>query len=221
MSTKKSKGNKNLSSKSDRSGSPHSQSSVDSKGRSPDSTLKGKSPPQSKKGRSSIIRNKKQVETPKELSPEEEQAQKEELRRKYIDEKCTVLDISFRNGVRKEIVIEDERFSCYSDLQRAIARYTPRSKEMYWCQTSEGITVDPRTFKENQKRFRIIELHAKKMIPPIYPLVGIKWEFYNYSGGAPPGWVDVMEIQRKKKEADLEKEKEREHAMKMLDIIET
>jgi len=153
------------------------------------------------------------------LTAEEELAKKEEERKKFIDEKCTILAFSFKSGVKKEVVIE-ERFVCYSDLQRAIARYTPRSNEMYWCQTSDGTTVDPKSFKENQKRFRIIELHAKKMIPPIYPLVNLKWEFFSYGGGCPPGWVDVMEIQRKKKLAEIEKQKEKEQAMKMLDIIE-
>jgi hypothetical protein len=229
-----SKGRKGVAQVGARSGSPQSQSSTDSKGpqKKAKQDSKGKggtnspSPPSSKKGKgggvsTNVKKNKDNKKELKELTAEEEEAQRKELRRKYVDEYCTVLDFSFRNGTRKEIVLEDERFLCYSDLQRAIARHTPRSNEMYWCQTSEGATVDPKAFKENQKRFRIIELHAKKMIPPFYPLVGIKWDFYNYAGGAPPGWVDVMEVQRRKREVELEKEREREAAMKMLDVIES
>lgn len=42
------------------------------------------------------------------------------------------------------------------------------------------------------------------------PIYQIRWEFYDYHGGAPEGWVDRIEVEKKKKEAAARAAKERE-----------
>ena len=38
----------------------------------------------------------------------------------------------------------------------------------------------------------------------------MRWEFYDYHGGAPDGWVDRIEVEKKKKEAIARAQRERE-----------
>jgi hypothetical protein len=55
------------------------------------------------------------------------------------------------------------------------------------------------------------------------PQMEIRWEFYDYHGGAPPGWVDRMEVEKKKKENAIKAAREREKndaiAAKMMDRL--
>ena len=165
----------------------------------------------------------------KQLTSEEEQAlelaeleRKKEERRKFIEDNCTTLCCIYadENRTKCEKIVE-ERIENYSDLQRHIARLHPNSTSMFMIQYFDSTEiVNPKRFKPSAK-LKIIEVLANKVTPnprkmPIFP---IKWEFYNYHGGHPRGWVDMMEVRRKKKMEEEARVKRLDKANQMLSSL--
>jgi len=152
-----------------------------------------------------------QIYTPEELA---------EKRRKFVEERCTKLLFIRRDEARtrEEKLIED-RPIYYSDLQRFIAKFTPKSNEMYVVYDMDDNIIGPHNFKP-AKMFKVLEMFTNRMTPEFYPKVPVKWEFYNYSGGRPKNWVDMMEQRRRAKfEAD-NKEKQQKKAENLLRSLE-
>lgn len=163
------------------------------------------------------VSKKKHVNKPTQAYTPEELAEK---RRKFIDERCTKLLFIRRDEARtrEEKIIED-RPIYYSDLQRFIAKFMPRSNEMYVVYDMEDNIIGPHNFKP-AKMFKVLEMFTNRMTPEFYPKVPVKWEFYNYGGGRPKNWVDMMEQRRRAKfEAD-NKEKQQKKTEKLLKSLE-
>jgi hypothetical protein len=68
------------------------------------------------------------------------QSTREELRIKYIQESCTTLNFVYASGSRRECLIEHQMES-YSDLQRAVAKLHPRSKQLFMIQSEDGAQI--------------------------------------------------------------------------------
>ena len=176
------------------------------------------------------VSNKKDVKkVKKQLTSEEEQAleeaereRKKEERRQFILDNCTTLYFIYadENRTKCEKVVE-ERIENYSDLQRHIARLHPNSKSMFMIQYFDSADiVNPKRFKPSAK-LKVIEILANKVTPNPrkMPTLPITWEFYKYHGGHPRGWVDMMEVRRKKKMDEENQAKRLDKANQMLSSL--
>jgi len=168
-------------------------------------------------------KNKKRAppkKAPSEKTPEELAAE----RAKYVLEFCTKLVFIAKDGTRSEKIVEDVRMKEYHDLQRLLAKLTPRSMAMYTTQFANGDIITPETFREEGvycvRTMPYARLDRGGFPGKVFPLVAINWEFYNYHAGAPAGWKDVMkERQEAKANAKRDEELKRIRDQEALELI--
>jgi|MDTB01.3.fsa_nt_gb hypothetical protein len=159
---------------------------------------------------------KKKDEAVVELTEEEKAIKEVEKRKKYILERCTLLQFIMLDKTEREVLCEGERCELYTDLQRLVAKKTPRSLQIFIIQDHEtGVIMTSENFKHTHS-YRVKEMANRKLEATAKsrwrPQVDPRWEFYDYHAGAPPGWVDPIEEEKKRK-ARLEREaKERKKA---------
>lgn len=127
-------------------------------------------------------------------------SEREEKRREFAREHGTILFIVFCDGTTKEVFCADN-FTRYFDLQREIAKNTPRKNGIFAIQDKAGDIISSENFQPGHY-YKIKEL-PKRHIPLIYPLVHNKWEFKKYHG-QPRDWVDPVEAARLAEEARLQ-----------------
>ena len=158
-------------------------------------------------------RGQKKEEEKVELTEEQKEAAAKEKRDKFVKNYCTRLDFAFKDGSTKSKLLEGERFDTYVQLQRALARETPRSLQVFMCLSASGAVLTADTFKEANE-YRIKEMPNAKIEATakskFKPQVDLRWEFYDYHGGAPEGWVDQIEVEKGKKEKAKRAARERE-----------
>jgi hypothetical protein len=173
-----------------------------------------------KAGRKSVVkggkRGKKQEEEKVELTEEEKAEQKAEQRRNFIKNHCTNLKFILLDNTIREKLCEGERCERYPDLQRLIAKNTPRSLQIFIPQDYEtGEITTSENFKE-QHEYRVKEMRNYKLESTAKsrwrPQVDPRWEFYEYHGGPPPNWVDPIEEEKKRKIKAEKEKKDREKA---------
>jgi hypothetical protein len=156
-------------------------------------------------------RKKKEEEV--ELTPEEKAAKAAAARLKFVQDYCTNLVFKNKDGTVTERLLEGERMETYTELQRALARVTPRSARVFMLMSKEGKILTPENFT-NANSYIVKEMINAKIEATakskFKPSVDLRWEFYDYHGGAPPGWVDKIEVEKKKKELALKAARERE-----------
>jgi hypothetical protein len=126
--------------------------------------------------------------------------ERETKRRQFAKTHGTVLMIVFHDGSSKEVFCGDY-FTRYFDLQREIAKNTPRKNGIFAIQDENGEIISSHNFQPGHY-YKIKEL-PKRHIPLIYPLVHHKWEFKRYHG-MPKDWVDPVEAARLAEEARLQ-----------------
>lgn len=169
-------------------------------------------------GRKSAVikggRKKKEEEV--ELTEEEKAEKKAEARRKFVLNHCTNLKFLMQDNSVREKLCEGERCEHYPDLQRLIAKYTPRSLQIFIPQDFEtGEIITSENFKESHA-YRVKEMKNRKLEATAKsrwrPQVDPRWEFYEYHGGPPPGWVDPIEEEKQRKIRAEKEKKEREKA---------
>lgn len=126
--------------------------------------------------------------------------ERETKRREFAKVHGTVLLIIFHDGNTKELFCADY-FTRYFDLQREIAKNTPRKNGIFAIQNERGEIISSHNFQP-EHYYKIKEL-PKRHVPLIYPLVHHKWEFKRYHG-MPRDWVDPVEAARQAEEARLQ-----------------
>ena len=167
-------------------------------------------------GRKSAVikggRKKKEEEV--ELTEEEKAEKKAEARRKFVLNHCTNLKFLMQDNSVREKLCEGERCEHYPDLQRLIAKYTPRSLQIFIPQDFEtGEIITSENFKESHA-YRVKEMKNRKLEATAKsrwrPQVDPRWEFYEYHGGPPPGWVDPIEEEKQRKIQEAVEKKKQE-----------
>lgn len=158
-------------------------------------------------------RRKKEESKEVELTEEQKAAKKEADRKKFIQNYCTRLDFTMKDGSTHSKLLEAVRMETYTELQRALARVTPRSLQIFMCLSTTGDVLTPENFKEAEA-YRIKEMPNAKIEAvaksKFKPKLDPRWEFYDYHGGAPEGWVDRIEVEKQKKKRAAQAAKERE-----------
>jgi hypothetical protein len=171
-------------------------------------------------------RKKKEEVKEVELTEEEIAVKKAADRKKFVNLYCTRLDFQMKDGTTHSKLLEGERMETYVELQRALARVTPRSLQIFMCLNMDGKVLTTENFKESEA-YRIKEMPNAKIEATakskFKPQVEPRWEFYDYHGGAPEGWVDKIEVEKIKKEKAKRAAREREAndaaAAKMMDRL--
>lgn len=167
-------------------------------------------------GRKSVIKGKKSKKEEVELTEEEKAAKKVEARRNFILNNCTNLKFILTDNTVREKLCEGERCEHYPDLQRLIAKYTKNSLQIFLPQDFEtGEIITSENFKETHE-YRVKEMKNRKLEATAKsrwrPQVDPRWEFYEYHGGPPPGWVDPIEEEKQRKIRAEKEKKDREKA---------
>ncbi len=161
-------------------------------------------------------RKKKEVPEEEEVTEEERAEKKKRDREKFVFDYCTTLHFIDSEGNKTEKLFEARRCEHYSDLQRLIAQVTPKTLKIYLCQHMDGSIITKDNFV-NTNAYRVREMRNRKLESTAKskyrPLVDVRWEFYEHHAGAPPNWVDRIEVERAKKLALKEAEKERARQM--------
>jgi len=180
----------------------------------------GKSPPaksglaaaKGSMGKNAKMRKPKKIEEV-ELTEEEKAVKKAADRKKFVENYCTRMDFIMKDGKTYSKLLEGERFETYVEMQRALARITPRSLQIFMCLSLDGIVMTKQSF-QNNNAYKIKEMPNAKLEATakskFKPQVDPRWEFYDYHGGAPEGWVDKIEVAAEKKRLALKAAKERE-----------
>jgi hypothetical protein len=186
-------------------------------------SAKGKSASDVRKERQAKMKAKnksKRKDPESEMTEEEKATKKAEERKQFILTFCTKLYFTFSNGDKTEKLFEGARCETYSDLQRLIAQITPRSLRIFLCSNMNGEILTAENFI-NTDSYRVREMSFKKLESTAKskwrPKVDARWEFYDYHGGAPPGWVDKIEVEKQKREEAKKVEAQRK---KMLEEAE-
>ncbi len=105
---------------------------------------------------------RKQKEKDVELTEEEKAAKKAADRLKFVQNYCTLLKFRNKDGTSTEKLLEGERFETYVELQRALARITPRSMKVFMCLSTDGKVITKDNFK-NENAYIIKEMPNAKM----------------------------------------------------------
>ena len=116
----------------------------------------------------------------------------------------------------REVLCEGQRCELYTDLQRLVAQKTPRSLQIFIIQDHEtGAIMTSENFKHTHT-YRVKEMANRKLEATAKskwrPQVDVRWEYYDYHAGAPPGWVDPIEEEKKRKARAEREAKERKKA---------
>jgi len=150
------------------------------------------------------------------LTEEEIAIKKAEAHKKFIRERCTTLRFIMLDNTEREVLCEAERCELYTDLQRLVAKKTPRSLQIFIIQHHEtGGIITPDNFEQTHT-YRVKEMANRKLEATAKskwrPQVDPRWEFYEYHAGAPPGWIDPIEEAKKLKARAEREAKERKKA---------
>ena len=180
-----------------------------------DSDKAGAAKPAGKSGRKPRSKKGKQEEVV-ELTEEEKAEKEAEKRRLYILNRCTKLRFIMLDMSEREVLCEGERCELYTDLQRLVAKKTPRSLQIFIIQDHKsGVIMTSENFKHSHT-YRVKEMANRKLEATAKsrwrPQVDCRWEFYDYHAGAPPGWVDPIEEEKKRKARAERESKERKKA---------
>jgi len=133
-------------------------------GDSPDKNAVVTSPERAPKfGKMGANAKRKKKETEVELTDEQKAAKKAADRLKFVTNYCTLLEFRNKDGTVTERLLEGERFETYTELQRALARITPRSMKVFMCMSlADGKVITKETFK-NENAYRIKEMPNAKI----------------------------------------------------------
>lgn len=114
-------------------------------------------------GKMGANKARKKKEPKVELTEEEKAAKKIADRAKFVKNYCTLLEFRNKDGTVTEKLLEGERFETYTELQRALARITPRSMKVFMCMSmTDGKVLTAETFK-NENCYRIKEMPNAKI----------------------------------------------------------
>jgi len=114
-------------------------------------------------GKMGANKARKKKEPKVELTEEEKAAKKIADRAKFVKNYCTLLEFRNKDGTVTEKLLEGERFETYTELQRALARITPRSMKVFMCMSmTDGKALTAETFK-NENCYRIKEMPNAKI----------------------------------------------------------
>ena len=123
-----------------------------------------------------------------ELTEEQKAAIAKDKRDKFVRDYCTRLDFQFKDGSTRTKLLEGERLETYVELQRVLARCVPRSLQIFMCLSATGTVLTAENFTE-QAVYRVKEMPNAKIEATakskFKPQVDLRWEFYDYHGGAP------------------------------------
>lgn len=176
------------------------------------------------KGKGKGRRKKGQVGDGQQPKAELTEEQKLYLRRKYEDEQCTKLLFLYKDGKREELFFET-RLTHYSELLRLIAKVKPRNPALYMFSTSDGEILTSLNFK-SLPRYRVREMAASRQLSIKYcPRVDTRWDFLEHHAGAPPKWVDKLQLreeaEQKAKNDVLFARIQEESARKLMERLES